>query len=120
MGGYTALILIECSLIPFTKTANLAHYSAYAESALLPTANLMLNYIVKPIRHESFHRKYAGKRFLKVSIPGFTRYLLISRAGKHMGTRVGTRAMGGERASDLERGSPKVEGSLSSTPGGSS
>ncbi|KAG8216530.1 cyclin-like protein [Butyriboletus roseoflavus] len=49
-------------------TANLAHYSSYAESSLLPTANLMLNYILKPIRHESFHRKYAGKRFLKVSI----------------------------------------------------
>ncbi|KAF8126159.1 cyclin-like protein [Boletus edulis] len=49
-------------------SANLAHYSSYAESSLLPTANLMLNYILKPIRHESFHRKYAGKRFLKVSI----------------------------------------------------
>ncbi|KAI9568653.1 cyclin-like protein [Boletus coccyginus] len=49
-------------------SANLAHYSSYAESSLLPTANLMLNYILKPVRHESFHRKYAGKRFLKVSI----------------------------------------------------
>ncbi|KAF8546851.1 hypothetical protein OG21DRAFT_1479616 [Imleria badia] len=37
-------------------SANLAHYSSYAESSLLPTANLMLNYIVTPIRHESFHR----------------------------------------------------------------
>ncbi|KAH7907568.1 cyclin-like protein [Hygrophoropsis aurantiaca] len=49
-------------------TANLAHYSSYAESSLIPTANLMLNYILKPIRHESFYKKYAGKRFLKVSI----------------------------------------------------
>ncbi|KAG6377902.1 hypothetical protein JVT61DRAFT_14691 [Boletus reticuloceps] len=49
-------------------SANLAHYSFYAESSLLPTANLMLNHILKPIRHESFHRKYVGKRFLKVSI----------------------------------------------------
>ncbi|KAF9226410.1 hypothetical protein BS17DRAFT_729579 [Gyrodon lividus] len=49
-------------------TANLAHYSSYAESSLIPTANLMLNYLLKPIRHESFHKKYAGKRFLKVSI----------------------------------------------------
>ncbi|KAF9239265.1 cyclin-like protein [Melanogaster broomeanus] len=49
-------------------TATLAHYSSYAESSLIPTANLMLNYVLKPIRHESFHRKYAGKRFLKVSI----------------------------------------------------
>ena len=59
----------------FSKTANLAHYSSYAESSLLPTANLMLNYIVKPIRHESFHRKYAGKRFLKVSVRAFIQLL---------------------------------------------
>lgn len=26
----------------------------------------MLNYILKPIKHESFYRKYAGKKFLKV------------------------------------------------------
>ncbi|KAH8101840.1 cyclin-like protein [Cristinia sonorae] len=48
-------------------TPNLAHYSSYPESALIPTANLMLNYILKPIRHQSFFKKYAGKRFLKVS-----------------------------------------------------
>ena len=68
MGVYTPTMSIDRSLIPYSKTANLAHYSSYAESSLLPTANLMLNYILKPVRHESFHRKYAGKRFLKVSI----------------------------------------------------
>jgi G2/mitotic-specific cyclin 1/2 len=26
----------------------------------------MLNYILKPVRHESFYKKYAGKRFMKV------------------------------------------------------
>jgi G2/mitotic-specific cyclin 1/2 len=26
----------------------------------------MLNYILKPIRHESFHKKYAGKKYYKV------------------------------------------------------
>lgn len=26
----------------------------------------MINYILKPIRHESFHKKYAGKRYYKV------------------------------------------------------
>lgn len=52
------------------QTANLAHYSSYPESALLPTANLMLNYVLKPIRHASFHRKYAGRKYLKVcSLP---------------------------------------------------
>ncbi|KAG6909910.1 hypothetical protein DXG01_014430 [Tephrocybe rancida] len=49
-------------------TPNLAHYSSYPESALVPTANLMVNYILKPIRHESFHKKYAGKRYFKSSI----------------------------------------------------
>lgn len=49
-------------------TPNHAHYSSYAESSIIPTANLMLNYILKPIRHESFYKKYAGKRFMKVSI----------------------------------------------------
>ncbi|KAJ3558650.1 hypothetical protein NP233_g11464 [Leucocoprinus birnbaumii] len=47
---------------------NLAHYAGYAESALVPTANIMLNYVLKPIRHESFHKKYAGKRYYKSSI----------------------------------------------------
>ncbi|KAF9525749.1 cyclin-like protein [Crepidotus variabilis] len=47
---------------------NLAHYSSYRESELVPTASLMLNYILKPIRHESFHKKYAGKRFFKSSV----------------------------------------------------
>jgi hypothetical protein len=58
------------------QTANLAHYSSYKESALIPTANLMLNYILKPIRHESFHKKYAGKRYYKVS--EIVTYKLIS------------------------------------------
>uniref|UniRef100_A0A0W0F033 Cyclin-like domain-containing protein n=1 Tax=Moniliophthora roreri TaxID=221103 RepID=A0A0W0F033_MONRR len=50
------------------RTPNLAHYSGYAESSLIPTANLMLNYILKPVKHESFYKKYARKRYLKVSV----------------------------------------------------
>ncbi|EMD34770.1 hypothetical protein CERSUDRAFT_116962 [Gelatoporia subvermispora B] len=49
-------------------TPNLAHYSSYPESALIPTANLMLNYVLKPIRHQSFFKKYASKKFLKASV----------------------------------------------------
>ena len=26
----------------------------------------MLNYVLKPVKHESFYKKYAGKRYLKV------------------------------------------------------
>ncbi|PCH44885.1 hypothetical protein WOLCODRAFT_139305 [Wolfiporia cocos MD-104 SS10] len=49
-------------------TPNLAHYSSYPESAIVPTANLMLNYVLKPIKHESFFKKYASKRFMKASV----------------------------------------------------
>ncbi|KAA1476587.1 A/B/D/E cyclin [Dentipellis sp. KUC8613] len=48
-------------------TPNLAHYSSYPESALIPTANLMLNYILKPVRHPSFYKKYASKKYMKSS-----------------------------------------------------
>ncbi|KAI0284609.1 cyclin-like protein [Russula aff. rugulosa BPL654] len=48
-------------------TPNLAHYSSYAESAIIPTANLMINYVLKPARHSSFFKKYAAKKFMKVS-----------------------------------------------------
>lgn len=27
----------------------------------------MLNYVLKPLRHQSFYKKYASKKFLKVS-----------------------------------------------------
>jgi len=49
-------------------TSNLAHYSSYPESALIPTANIILNYCLRPIRHESLYKKYSSKRFMKVSI----------------------------------------------------
>ncbi|KAF8179040.1 cyclin-like protein [Mycena galopus ATCC 62051] len=46
----------------------LAHYATYPERALLPTAGHMLRYVLKPVEHESFHRKWAGKKNMKVSI----------------------------------------------------
>ncbi|THU94719.1 A/B/D/E cyclin [Dendrothele bispora CBS 962.96] len=63
-----ALWLARLSLGQENWTPNLAHYSSYPESALIPTANLMLNYTLKAIKHESFFKKYARKRFMKVSI----------------------------------------------------
>ena len=63
----------------FSQTPNLAHYSSYPESALIPTANIMLNYILKEPKHESFYKKYASKKFLKVSClrrPLFPPYLV--------------------------------------------
>ncbi|KAG6885565.1 hypothetical protein C0993_012808 [Termitomyces sp. T159_Od127] len=61
------LLQIRPGLIVLQKTPNLAHYSSYPESALIPTANLMLNYILKPIRHGMFYKKYSGKRYFKAS-----------------------------------------------------
>ncbi|KAJ6631143.1 cyclin-like protein [Mycena sp. CBHHK59/15] len=60
-----AIWLARMALGEENWTPNLAHYSSYPESALLPTANLMLNYILKPPRHDAFHRKYAGKKYSK-------------------------------------------------------
>ncbi|EIN08829.1 A/B/D/E cyclin [Punctularia strigosozonata HHB-11173 SS5] len=48
-------------------TPNLAHYSSYPEEALIPTANIMLNYILKPVVHESFFKKYASRKYMKAS-----------------------------------------------------
>ena len=47
------------------QTPNLAHYSSYAESQLVPTANIMLNYVHKPTKHRLFYKKCAGKKYLK-------------------------------------------------------
>lgn len=50
------------------QDANLAHYSGYKEAELMPTASLMLNYLLKPIRHENFFNKYASAKFAKASV----------------------------------------------------
>lgn len=57
MANYTLVI----------QNANLEHYSTYPEHQLIPTANLMLNYILRPPKHESLNKKYASKKFMKVS-----------------------------------------------------
>ncbi|KAJ7325389.1 hypothetical protein DFH08DRAFT_343387 [Mycena albidolilacea] len=49
-------------------TPTLAHYATYAEAELLPAARHMLRYVLQPVRHESFYRKWAGKRNMKVSV----------------------------------------------------
>lgn len=46
---------------------NLIHYSTYREKDLVEPANIMLNYMLEPIKHEAFWKKYASKRYMKVS-----------------------------------------------------
>ncbi|KAF7315103.1 MFS domain-containing protein [Mycena indigotica] len=63
-----AMWLARLALGETTWTPTLAHYAGYRESALIPVANVMLRYLLQPIKHESFYKKYAGKRNLKVSV----------------------------------------------------
>lgn len=50
---------------PWTPT--LVHYSEYTEYELLGTAEIMLDYILRPVAHPNFHKKYASKKFMKAS-----------------------------------------------------
>ncbi|KAF8589101.1 hypothetical protein K439DRAFT_1629000 [Ramaria rubella] len=52
----------------FVWTPNLAHYSGYSEKKIIPVANIMINYCLRPERHENFIRKYASKRYAKTSV----------------------------------------------------
>lgn len=47
---------------------NLVHYSGYTEADIVPVARLMLNYVLKPTRHENFFKKYAARKFMKASV----------------------------------------------------
>ncbi|CAO1627440.1 unnamed protein product [Parajaminaea phylloscopi] len=50
---------------PWTPT--LVHYSSYSEYELLGTAEIMLDYTLRPIQHNAFHKKYAAKKFMRAS-----------------------------------------------------
>ncbi|AOA62457.1 G2/mitotic-specific cyclin [Komagataella phaffii CBS 7435] len=48
---------------------NLIHYSGgYTEAHLKETCEMLIDYLVSPIIHEEFFKKYASKKFMKVSI----------------------------------------------------
>ncbi|CAE7203135.1 unnamed protein product [Rhizoctonia solani] len=48
--------------------ANLEHYSGYSESKLVRCANVMVNFLLQPIKHESFWRKYSKKKYMRCAI----------------------------------------------------
>ncbi|PKI84661.1 Clb2p [Malassezia vespertilionis] len=48
-------------------TPTLVHYSTYAESELLGTAEIMLDYILRPPAHRHFYKKYSSKKFMRAS-----------------------------------------------------
>ncbi len=51
------------------QTPNLAHYSTFKENELLPTANILLNHLLRSEARQSatLVKKYSSKKFAKVS-----------------------------------------------------
>lgn len=49
-------------------TATLVHYSSYSEPELLPTAEVMLDYCLRPVLHQSLFKKYGSSKFMKASV----------------------------------------------------
>ncbi|UZJ53558.1 hypothetical protein CBS101457_002878 [Exobasidium rhododendri] len=45
----------------------LVHYSTYSAQELLQTAELMLDYCLRPVQHQCFIKKYSGKKFMKAA-----------------------------------------------------
>lgn len=45
----------------------LVHYSTYSVPELLHTAELMLDYCLRPVQHQCFIKKYSGKKFMKAA-----------------------------------------------------
>ena len=49
----------------FVKDVNLIHYSDYTEPEIMPVFKLMIDYLVRPVKHHAFYKKYASKKFHK-------------------------------------------------------
>lgn len=48
---------------------NLIHYSGgYTREELAPVCNMIMDYLVQPVVHDEFFRKYASRRFMKASV----------------------------------------------------
>lgn len=43
----------------------IAYYAGYEEEEVEPVVRLMVDYLARPVIHEAFFKKYAGKKFLK-------------------------------------------------------
>lgn len=64
-----------------SQTPNLEHYSGWSEEGLLPAAQLMVTYLLRAVKHESFYKKYAAKKYMKVS--GYVREWLWGKFGQN-------------------------------------
>ncbi|KAI0025474.1 cyclin-like protein [Xylariomycetidae sp. FL0641] len=46
----------------------IAYYAGYTEEEIEPVADLMVDYLARPVIHEAFYKKYASKKFMKASL----------------------------------------------------
>ncbi|KAI1736510.1 cyclin-like protein [Xylaria scruposa] len=46
----------------------LVYYAGYTEEEIEPVFELMVDYLVRPVIHEAFYKKYASKKFQKASL----------------------------------------------------
>ncbi|CAK5270916.1 unnamed protein product [Mycena citricolor] len=79
-----AMWLARLSLGEDSWTPTLAHFAMYRESEIIPVANVMIRYVLQPIKHMEFYKKYAGKKNMKVSV--YVRQWAIGQWGE--GTRI--------------------------------
>ncbi|QPG73615.1 G2/mitotic-specific cyclin [Brettanomyces nanus] len=64
-----AMYIARKMLGKFDWNGNLIHYSGgYKESDLKEICEMLMDYLISPIIHEEFFKKYASRRFMKVSI----------------------------------------------------
>jgi len=55
---------VNCSLTSWQDDV-IAYYAGYSEEEIEPVFKLMVDYLARPVVHEAFFKKYAGKKFLK-------------------------------------------------------
>ncbi|CCH61115.1 hypothetical protein TBLA_0E00540 [Henningerozyma blattae CBS 6284] len=70
-----------------TWDGNLIHYSGgYTKEQLEPVCNMIMDYLVSPIVHDEFHKKYQSRRFMKASIISVQWALKVRKNGYNIMT----------------------------------
>lgn len=78
-----AMYIARKMLGKFDWNGNLIHYSGgYRESDMREICEMLMDYLVGPIVHEEFFKKYASRRFMKVSILARQWAKRVTHAGK--------------------------------------
>ncbi|CEP60594.1 cyclin family protein LALA0_S01e14510g [Lachancea lanzarotensis] len=65
----TAMFLSRKMLGKGKWDGNLIHYSGgYTREELAPVCNMVMDYLVQPVIHDEFFKKYASRKFMKASV----------------------------------------------------